>query len=110
MVFTQDCCGKILLTDSSTVLIWERDPSTAVRLVQVTVYCSPDSSGPLRVRVEGNTVHELAALPGSTLNFSGHQPLRLHVLADQQVPPVFVEATYAIRPTYFLPNTGTALP
>jgi len=128
ILFMQECCGQVMLTGSSqAALIWERDPSANVQLVQVTVHCSLDSPEPLRVLIENDggqssgapSPQEFLVLPGNTWNYSGRQPKRLQVQAVQTQggdagrnnpsgSAMYVEGTYAVRPTFLL--TAQPLP
>lgn len=72
--------------------------------MQVTVFCGQDSTDPLHVRMEGDSVHELVVFPGNTVNFSGLRASRLLVLAANPAPSTYVEGTYAVRPTNMGPK------
>lgn len=95
--FTQSCCGNILITAGTPgVLIWERDPSMRVAVVQATVYALPDNAEPLRLLIESDESIELDVAPGNTVNYLSPRIRRLLVTVPDAGPSTYAEGKYAV--------------
>jgi hypothetical protein len=78
------------------MLIWEREPSSSIHSVQVSVYANPDNSGKIKLRVESGHSSEMEILPGNTATFLGAHVQRIHVSVPNPDPSTHAEGRYSV--------------
>lgn len=101
--FTQESIGNIVLTNaSSEILLWEREPSTPIQMVRVSVYNNPENMEPMTLRVESDRVHEMEVFPGNTANYWVNRARKLSVYLTNPKPSSYVEGRYAVQATILL--------